>query len=322
MRKLLNFLIFNFMFYVDGGEGGGGSFMGGGAGGSGGEGGGEGGAGGGEGGSGGDIKYNYPEGLDDSYHGNATLLKYADKEGNFNNAEIAKALIHASSTLGADKMVVPNKNFTSEQWTEHFRKMGVPEKAEDYGLKNNIPQGMTANEELFDTFSKKAHELGVLPNQAQAIMDFYNTSMGEQNKISSDAFREGVDQGIANLKTEWGDGYDKNVNIAEQALLHFYPDEEARKRVIATGFLDTIEGTKFFHSLGSNLSEDSFTHEFTGGFSETPEELVASIATVHGELTKMGKLHPQYASKMKQYQSLLNKKHGTKPVGMGSNARV
>ena len=60
----------------------------------------------------GEIKYNYPEGLDSSYHGNQTLLKYADDKGNFKQAEVYKALIHATSAIGADKMLVPNKNFT------------------------------------------------------------------------------------------------------------------------------------------------------------------------------------------------------------------
>lgn len=319
MKALLKFFLFQYLFMTDEG----GSFMGGGGSGDGGgdgTGGNEGGTppnGDGNGAGGntdGGITYQYPEGLDPSFHGNPTLLKYANEEGKFNQAEIAKALIHASSAIGADKMIVPNKNFTEEQWVETFRKLGVPESIDDYEVKNNLPEGMKGNDDLLKGFRELAHKAGVLPRQAQQILDFYNEFAGNDAKAQAAAYRESLEADQAKLKQEWGNGFEKNMNLAEQALDHFFPDAADKKALIETGFLDTIEGTKFFKRLGDSLSEDHFRPEAQGGFGDTIQELDAKIKAVHGEMTEMGKFHPQYQAKLQEYQNLLNKRHGTKPV--------
>ena len=299
----------------------GGSFMGGSDGGS--EGGstdGGGDTGGSEGGADGDIKYKYPEGLDPSYHGNATLLKYATKEGNFNQADIMKSLIHATSQMGADKMIVPNKNFTDEQWRETFTKLGLPSTLDEYKVDPNLPEGKQLDETLLNGYREKAHQLGILPNQAQGIMEFFNeyTSGQEQNLDTSYGERVAADREA--LKKEWGEQHGKNLVLAEEALKHFYPSEEERKAVIDTGFLDTLQGTKLFHRLAAALGEDTLD---TGNvkFGQSPEQVDAAIATSYNELSTMGRQHPQYASKLKEYQHLLSKKHGSNPVDAGSAAR-
>lgn len=259
-----------------------------------------------------DVQYSYPKGLDESFHGNPTLLKFADKEGQFDQAGIAKALIHATSTIGADKMMVPNKNFTSEQWTETYRKLGVPEKIEDYKL--NV-EGASLDEKLVQGYTQKAHELGIHPNQAQGIMEYFNEYSGAQSTDQTAQFQQQLDADTAALKTEWGEAYSKNLNIADQALKHFYPEEADRKSLIETGFLDTIQGTKFFNRLGAALGEDTFDHDTQASFGSSPEEITGQIAETYTELAAMGKGHPQYNSKMAKYNALLAKKHGTASVG-------
>ena len=171
---------------------------------------------------------------------------------------------------------------------------------------------------MLTEYTNLAHKLGVHPKQAQGLLDFYNTfsqnQMTEQNK----GYLTERDNDIAALKVEWGTGYDKNMNMAEQALKHFYPDEEARKAVTDTGFLDTVAGTKFFKMLGSNLSEEHFTPEGQGGFGDTTQELDAKIASTHGELYKMGTHHPQYNGKLSEYNLLLTKRWGSAKVNESS----
>jgi hypothetical protein len=263
----------------------------------------------------GEVQYSYPEGLDSSFHGNPTLLKHANDKGEFNHGEIAKALIHATSAIGADKMLVPNEKFTDEQWRETFTKLGLPDSVDKYDFQSEVPEGFKVNEELMTGYKQKAHELGILPHQAKGIMEFYNEFSGKDIASQSEAYTAQLAADTASLKTEWGDAYGKNINIAEQALNHFYPDDAQRQAVIDTGFLDTIEGTKFFNMLGNSLGEDTLDLKGDGSFGASPEELSDQITAVHGELTKMGQRHPQYQAKMKEYNNLLAKKHGTTPVG-------
>lgn len=269
----------------------------------------------------GGVKYHYPEGLDESYHGNPTLLKYADKEGNFNQAEVMKALIHASSTIGADKMTVPTKNFTDEQWRETFTKLGLPADVKDYNIDVEAPEGMKLDTEILDGVKNKAHELGVLPKQLKGIVDFYNNAQAEQMKAGMESYKQEIAQNRENLRKEWGDSFNAKMQMCEETLNHFFPEESDRKAIAETGFLDTIVGTKFFNMLGEKLQEDGFNPEIKGSFGNSMDELDTKITETHGKLMEMGKMHPQYNNKLKEYQTLLNKRHGTQIVGAGSAAR-
>ena len=86
--------------------------------------------------------------------------------------------------------------------------------------------------------------------------------------------------------------------------------------------MDTVEGTKLFVALGSSLQEESFTPQGQGGFGMTNVELDEQVREVNEQLFKMGRQHPQYASKLAQYQDLLNKRHGTAPVAESSAPRL
>ena len=52
---------------------------------------------------------------------------------NFNNMEdFVKSYLHAQKLVGADKIPVPNKHATDEDWNEVFKKLGAPSNPEDY----------------------------------------------------------------------------------------------------------------------------------------------------------------------------------------------
>ena len=299
-----------------------GGSAGGGEGGEGGDKGGDKGGEGGEGGEGGGIKYAYPEGLDKSYHGNPTLLKYANEDGSFNVANIMKSHIHATSQMGADKMVVPNQNFTPDQWKETFHNLGLPKDVAEYGVKNNLGEGQTANEDMFNKFTALAHEQGILPKQAQAISDFYNESLVGQSTSSTEAYTQKVAEETAALKTEWGEeGFPKNLAIAEQALNHLVTDEGELKAIVDSGFLDSSAVTKLFHRIGMGLQESTFDAPLQGTFGQDNAQLESSITTIGEELLKMGKHHPNYAAKLKDYTDALGKRHGNKPIAGSTPVR-
>lgn len=277
---------------------------------------------GGQGGQGdGDKTYQYPQGLDESYYGNPTLLRYANEDGSFDQAKIFKDLIHSKSMIGTDKIAVPNKNFTEEQWRETFHKLGVPEKLEDYKIDVNAPEGFDLNEELVNGLKETAHKLGVLPKQLQGIIDHYNQFTAQDVQKSNESWQNQLNEEKQALEKEWGESFNNQMGLAEQALMHFFPDQAEREALAKTGILDTAIGTKLFAKLGNGLKEDGFDHNTTGSFGATPEQVDEMIKTTFTELQSMGRMHPQYQSKLKEYQNLLNKKHGSTPVGTGAPIR-
>ena len=272
----------------------------------------------------GGVQYQYPSGLDETYHGAPTLLKYANKEtGEVNQAEGFKALVHAQSAIGAEKIAVPTKNFTEEQWRETFHKLGLPQSLDEYKVENKLPEGVQGNEEMFNGFRELAHKVGILPNQAQEILNFYNEQMAGQTTAQSQRVQQEVEEGRRQLEKEWGNDFNTNMDRAEMALNHFFPTPEGKQAIAATGFLDTVEGTKFFAQLANGLREDQFDSDTRGGFGMDKGQLQEQITDTYQKLSAMGKTHPQYQGTLAKYQKLLNQMHGTAPVTAGSTiARV
>ena len=80
---------------------------------------------------------------------------------NFNNMEdFVKSYLHAQKMVGADKIPVPNKHSTDEDWNEVFKRLGAPGSPDDYKYDfkdQELNQGQVSE------FNKTAHKLGLLP---------------------------------------------------------------------------------------------------------------------------------------------------------------
>jgi len=301
-------------FFSGGGDGGGSGGDGGDGGGSGGDGGdggggagGDGGAGGagGDGGNSGDI--NYPTDLDASYHGNETILNHYDKDKKeFKLGSLMKALVHNKSAIGKDKMIVPNDNFTDDQWKETFTKLGLPGHIDKYDVKNNLPEGVQANEALFNGLKEIAYGAGVLPAQAQKISDFLNTKMGEQAKQANFQAQSLSKQGQRDLELEYGNAFDRKMVVAEQGLGTF-ADEDTVKHFQERGYMDDPKFVKMLVGLGEALGEeDKFNDDIRRKMGSTPEEIESEINSFFEPTHpyKIGPSHPQYNHYEKRYLEL------------------
>jgi len=160
---------------------------------------------------------NYPEGLAEDLKGNASFDAFINSEGNLNYADMMKSYVHQKGLLGRDKIVAPNQDTTSEQWGEIYGKLGLPERTK-YEVNNTMPEGMEANEKLFTGLVDVAHENGILPRQLQPVVDYFNNQLGEGVTDSNAKYDAQSAAETAALKTEWGQGYDKNLAYADAGI--------------------------------------------------------------------------------------------------------
>ena len=95
---------------------------------------------------------------------------------NFNKMDdFVKSYLHSQKMVGLDKIPVPNKHATDEDWKEVYKRLGSPEAADGY--KYSLPEGHAVPEETLKSFSEEAVKLGLLPNQADGIMKYYNENL-------------------------------------------------------------------------------------------------------------------------------------------------
>lgn len=267
----------------------------------------------GDGGSGdpgdGGIQWQYPEGFDESLKGNATLMKYADKEkGTFNQANIMKALVHATGMIGKDKVSLPDETWTDDQWNDLFGKLGKPGELDAYEIKGNLPEGMEENKEFLKAFKNMAFEANLLPKQANAVYsklnEFINNSLNSANEMNDAEYNKAVD----NLKSEWGEAYDKNNQQAYKALEEFATADEINVLKEA-GFIQNPTVAKIFHNVAKGLMGDSFGDNKPNNLlGLTPDEAQAEInkfyQTGHPFMNSKHPEHAYYKDRMLKLQKI------------------
>ena len=78
---------------------------------------------------------------------------------NFSNMnDFVKSYLHSQKLVGADKIPLPNKLATKEDWDVVYSKLGRPETADGY--KYELPKETKLDEATLKNFSEEAHKLG------------------------------------------------------------------------------------------------------------------------------------------------------------------
>lgn len=210
--------------------------------------------------------------------------------------------------LGADKIVVPDpKLATDEDYRKVFQKLGLPETADKYELK--VAEGKKIDENIFKGFKEAAHKLGVLPKQAQAILDWYGETANAKIQESQQARAAQQAEGLDNLRREWGEGWDTQVAKARAAVQE-YGGDELKAYLDSTGQGNDPVMIKLFAKLGAGLSEDKIPTDGgerrMGGL--TPDEAQTAINRVMGDRDHPyhQKSHPNHGKAVEEMNKLFS----------------
>ncbi|UQP02239.1 hypothetical protein L0Z36_10160 [Burkholderia multivorans] len=133
-------------------------------------------------------------------------------------------------------------------------KHAAPEKVEDYQL---------GDTDFAKTAASWFHEHGVSAETAKALAAKWNGYVEQQNSAAEAARIAKGQADLAALKSEWGDGYDKNLELGRQAMRKFGVPAEVIDRLAGeSGDAATI---KVFSSIGASLSEGTLNPGEAGG---------------------------------------------------------
>lgn len=168
----------------------------------------------------------------------------------------------AEQKLGvpADQILrLPKDDNDTEGWTAAMRRLGAPEKPEDYGIQ--APEGDSGE------FLKKAttwfHELGIPKRQAAGLAAKYQEHVAASVEAREGACNQRFDDEINALKGEWGAEYDKNADLAKRVMKSFgYSTEQLQAMERALGPKAFLAG---FAKFGGAIGE----HRFLEGAANT-----------------------------------------------------
>jgi len=183
---------------------------------------------------------------------------------------LLKSYVHAQKKMGADKVVLPNKNSTNEEWLSFYHKLGLPTEFEQYEVQK--PEDSILQEDFYNEFRQKAYENNVLPSQAQALFNFINSKTGEQYSQMEQSQQSKVEEGIKNLKEEWGEAFDQNLFKAKAAVNEF-GGEDLKNYLNESGLGNDPNLIKAFAKIGESfLKEDNFQEQGKPAYAMSPAE--------------------------------------------------
>ena len=237
--------------------------------------------------------------------------EYKDEKAlqNFSNMnDFVKSYLNAQRLVGANKVAIPNKMATDEDWDEVYKKLGRPNKPEDYKYSFSEEE----DPEQLKQFNETAHRIGLLPKQAERIIKFYNELNTQQDASKVKNFEAKQVEAMAELKKEFGPEYNKRLDQAKRLAVETLGNDILNNAVLNDGTRlgDNAQVVKAFSMLADKLSEDELV-KGDGVDYQTASEIEKEIS----ELTEDGspywnKTHPNHKKTVEQVFKLREQLNG------------
>ena len=220
---------------------------------------------------------------------------------------LAKSFVHAQKLVGADKIPVPNKFATEDDWNKVYEKLGRPKDATGY--KFNLPEDKTVNEQALKGFAEQAHKLGLLPTQADGVVKFYNQMISAELSEANSVAEAARNKATTELKTEWGQAYNQKLDAANRVVADVFPPGFMSMNMEdGTKLGDNPAIIKAFAMLAEKMGEDKIV-QGDGPIMQTPKQIDKEI----NSLTAPGsaywdKNHPNHADAVAEVLALREQK--------------
>ena len=245
------------------------------------------------------VAKTWKEAISEEFRNDPNIEKFTEIDA------LAKSYINATQMIGKDKVAVPNKNSTEDQWNEVYDKLGRPESADKYSL-NAKSEVVPIDEGAIKQFAENAHQLGLNNKQAQGILEFYKNNMegmAQQAKVDTETAQA---QSTQELRQEWGREFDTNIKKAG-ALAKANMNPEILDMQLKDGMRlgDHPEIIKGFAKIAGMMSEDKIV--------STESENVSSNTDVETEISDImnnkdgpywNRSHPDHDKMVQQVYTL------------------
>lgn len=217
---------------------------------------------------------------------------------------MASQLVNQEKLIGKNTIAEPSEDWTDDQWGELYNKLGRPEQPTEYF---GDADGVTAlNAKLKETYGEKVpdlnaeelntwgevfHKNGLNKKQAEALFEKYTEiRMSEFNSMAAGT-DEKVAAGTGQLRQEWGDSYNSNMDLVNQTFNKIAPDE-LKELVNEDPVLRNNPGfIKLMQKLGTEFADGTqkmggHTVGFTAGTPAAADAELATIEANHGKLLR------------------------------------
>jgi hypothetical protein len=209
------------------------------------------------------------------------LSKFEDTPDGLNKALESHA--NLEKLLGHEKVPIPKDVNDVEGWNRFSKAMGIPDKAEGYGLSDaSIPDSMKGITLDKNKFAEIAHAHKLTPAQAKGLWETYTRENVSSYDAAMKAHQEQMTTTVNTLKGEWGDAYQTNVELGQMVINKFSNDQETNDYITSVLSKDP-KGIKFLAKIGDQFAENKMGDFQMKRFSLGPEEAQNQIDKIKND---------------------------------------
>jgi hypothetical protein len=200
---------------------------------------------------------------------------FIEKKGFKDMGSVLKSLENLESKLGKRF-----EDMTPEDIKAINKKLGVPEKVEDYGIK--LEDSMK-DHPILSKVGEDLLQAGVPKDQANKLLEsVLKRVKAEDDRFAAD-YKIQSEKEIETIKKEFGSAFQERVGLANMALKHFGKDE-VTKVLQESGLANNPSIVKMFAEIGKIISEDgTIRTQGSGNFGMTPSEAREKLAEFRQE---------------------------------------
>ena len=236
--------------------------------------------------------------LPEEYREDKSFSKFEDV------GSLAKSYKELQSLIGKKGGALPTEESTPEEWQNFYKLIGVPESAEEYKFETDgelkLPDYFS-DESMTKLYQTAFKEANLTPKQAQKLWDIRNKWIADEitaNQAKTTAAEN-------ELKKEWGDNFDSELNKAKQAFYTILPNVDPKNFSLSNN-LDFIRVMNKVHSLiaddkivttnkttdnkaaiQARIDEILANPDYTNGMSQNNQSLIDEMVALQEKLLKM-----------------------------------
>lgn len=171
-----------------------------------------------------------------------------------------------------------------EEWGKVYDKLGRPEAPNGYEFSHIDTKDMDENgKQVMDFVKATGHELGLSKKQLETFVAKYDAKIETLQEAENAKAQRDTDAKVGELKTEWGQAWDKNVALARAAAKKFgIEGEKLNALEFGVGFVPMM---KVLAEIGENISEDGFVAGSGGSGSSvrTPKQAMTELKEIQSD---------------------------------------
>jgi hypothetical protein len=187
---------------------------------------------------------------------------------------LAKAMLHHKSVVGKNKIPLPDKKSSPEEWNEFYRAVGRPETPGDYKVEAPEDLQEIYNDEALKSAKEAAHAAGITQPQFEAMLKWDMDRTVKFLEAEEKAEQEAVKQAEEALRREFGAAYDQRIHVANRLVAETLPVQEQQMAFLEK-FGNDPDFVRFASKVGSKLVEsNALVAEMT---TDTPGEIQGKI---------------------------------------------